>query len=503
VLAFVALGLVLLARNLIDLSGSPPGLYIDEASIGYNAWAVAHFGVDEHGIRLPLYFEAFGEFKNPVYVYALVPILRVLPLTATVERLPAAIFGLITIFFITLAAWQLSRSALVTAAALVLAALTPWLTQESRTGFEVISMVAALSGVVWALATESGATAKRFALAGIFLAIAMYGYSVGRLEVLLLTVAFVLVYGAARHRRPKWWVTLVPVLAAYGVLGMWALLNPGGLTAHFATLSIASNHASLPTLIARFSANYIQYLSPDFLFLHGDANPRHNTGYAGMLLAVTAPVLIAGLVMCWRRRNQPFPRFLILCLLLGPFAAALTDNGGQPHALRSADMLPFWLALAVYGLIGIVGLARSHRSAAVAAAVLALGLLVQGGLYTYDMFSAYPSRAALAFDTGQEPALQLAQAEAHGGAVYVSTSLDEPYIDAFFALTPSPPQKRVSDDSSLGLAQLNVRELDPVAAEAAARPGDLLVLSAGDPVNGTVVRIASEDFGLVVVYRAS
>ena len=50
--------------------GRRPGLYVDEASIGYNAWTIAHFGVDEHGIHFPLFFEAFGEYKNPIYVYA-------------------------------------------------------------------------------------------------------------------------------------------------------------------------------------------------------------------------------------------------------------------------------------------------------------------------------------------------------------------------------------------------------------------------------------------------
>ena len=83
-----------MVRNLVDLVGSPPGLYVDEASIGYNAWTIAHFGVDEHGIHFPLFFEAFGEYKNPVYVYAVAALVRFLPLTVAVERFPAAIFGL-------------------------------------------------------------------------------------------------------------------------------------------------------------------------------------------------------------------------------------------------------------------------------------------------------------------------------------------------------------------------------------------------------------------------
>ncbi|MEA2637182.1 MAG: hypothetical protein QOE18_239, partial [Chloroflexota bacterium] len=142
--AFAVCAVLVVVRNLVDLSGSPPGLYVDEASIGYNAWAVAHFGVDEHGIHVPLFFEAFGEYKNPVYIYALSGLLRVLPLTVAVERLPAAIFGLAVVGFLTAAAWRLTGSRVITLGTLVLTALTPWVVIESRVGFETISMVALL-----------------------------------------------------------------------------------------------------------------------------------------------------------------------------------------------------------------------------------------------------------------------------------------------------------------------------------------------------------------------
>jgi len=95
--ALAVFAALVVIRNVVDLAGSPPGLYVDEASIGYNAWTIAHFGVDEHGIHFPLFFEAFGEYKNPVYVYAVAALVRFLPLTVAVERFPAAIFGLAAI----------------------------------------------------------------------------------------------------------------------------------------------------------------------------------------------------------------------------------------------------------------------------------------------------------------------------------------------------------------------------------------------------------------------
>ena len=493
-----------MARNLLDLSGSPPGLYIDEASIGYNAWSVAHFAADEHGVHLPLYFQAFGEFKNPVYIYALAGLLRLLPLTPAVERAPAAILGLVTVLFLTLAAWRLTRSRAVVLASLVLAGTAPWLTQESRVGFEVIAMVAALSGALWALAgTRGGHPGRWFGTAGVFLTVAIFAYTTGRLEVLLYTGAFALAFAWRGPRPPKWWLTLVPVLAGYGVLAVWSLANPNALTSRFAALSIAADGASLPRVALRFLANYGQYMSPDFLFVHGDLNPRHNTGFAGMLPWAVAPLLLAGLVVCWRRRAEPMPRFVILCLVLGPFAAALTQNGGEPHALRSACMLPFWIALAIYGAAGAADWAggRTVRQLVTVGAVV-LGLLAQGALYTRDMFSAYPARSAAAFDTGEEPAAILAHDAAAGHTVFLSSSLDEPYIEAFFGLRPEPPAQPVAEASAIGLAKLRMRIVDPQSAAGLARPGDVLVLASGDEVPASATRIATEPYGLVMVYRA-
>ena len=455
-------------------------------------------------MRLPLYFQAFGEYKNPVYVYALVPFLRFLALSPTVERLPAAMLGLAAVLFLTLAAWRVTRSLPITLFTLVLLSLTPWLTQESRVGFEVVAMVAAMSGALWALAARPPLRLRHYALAGGFLGVAVFAYSTGRLEVALYMGAFVAVFGSTHRWRGKWWLTLAPVIAAYTTLAVWALLHPGALTARFAALSIGADGAPLGTVVMRFISNYVQYFEPDFMFVHGDLNIRHNTGITGMLLWVTAPLLIAGIAVCWQRRREALPMFVLACLVLGPFAASVTANGGEPHALRSAGMLPFWMLLAVYGLSGFAGMLRGidRRIELATAAVLCAALLVQGARYTVDMFTDYPLRAAGAFDTGEAPAMLAAEAVAQGSTIYLSSTLDVPYIAAFFALTPPPPSRAVDDAAPAGLARLHMRVVDPRFAGQAARSGDVLVLVPGDAVPSRAVLVANESNN-VYVYRVS
>ena len=205
--ALVVVAVLVVIRNLSGLATAPLGAYVDETSIGYNAWAISTHAVDEHGAHLPLYFTAFGEYKNPVYIYTLSALLRVLPLTVTTIRLPAAIFGLLTCVFIALIAWRRSRSLPITLLALALAGLTPWLTVESRLGFEVISMVAALAAALWCLSiAHDGGRLGWYAAAGCLLAVAVFAYSTGRVAVALLALALcVAEYGAGNGCCGRGW----------------------------------------------------------------------------------------------------------------------------------------------------------------------------------------------------------------------------------------------------------------------------------------------------------
>ena len=476
--AIAVLAVLVVVRNVVDLSGSPPGLYVDEASIGYNAWTIAHFGVDEHGIHFPLFFEAFGEYKNPIYVYAVAALVRFLPLTVAVERFPAALFGLAVVGFLTAAAWRMTGSRVITLGTLALTAFTPWLVIESRVGFETISWVALLSAALWCLAARRP-TPRQFGIAGIFLAFAIYGYTTARLEVLLIAITLGVVWGLART--PGWWRALIPVGAGYAVLGIYALLNPGALTGRFTAISIWSDGAPLGTVIGRFVANYLAYFSPGFLFTQGDANPRQNTEIGGMLLWVTAPLLIAGILVCWQRRREPLVRFLVAGILLAPIAAALTNNG-TPHALRSSGMLPFLVILAVLGVQGLrTALAGQVTAGWVVTGVLIAGLAAQAIFFTVDLYAAYPNRAAPYFDTGESAALVTARDVAGSHPIYVSSDLDQPYIEAFFAYLPPPPSQEVTDVATPGLAAMGM-QLVSVAQVYGSHPadGDVLVLSEYD-----------------------
>src|SRR3990170_4165978 len=100
---FLIIVLFLFAR-LFRINQIPPSLYWDEASIGYNAYALTTDGKDEWGSTWPLHFRAFGEFKLPVYIYSVFALVKLGGISDLAVRLPAVFYSLGSILIVFLIA---------------------------------------------------------------------------------------------------------------------------------------------------------------------------------------------------------------------------------------------------------------------------------------------------------------------------------------------------------------------------------------------------------------
>ena len=75
------------------LSSIPNGPEWDEASVGYNAFSIAKTGHDEWGNKLPLIFKAFGDYKNPLYIYISAIVIKFIGLSIFSTRFINALSG--------------------------------------------------------------------------------------------------------------------------------------------------------------------------------------------------------------------------------------------------------------------------------------------------------------------------------------------------------------------------------------------------------------------------
>jgi len=102
----------------------PLGFYIDESSIAYNAYLISRTGRDEYGEAWPIYFRAFGDYKNPTYIYLLAALFRATGPSITAARLLSATLGLLTGFLLGWLGWRLSSRLSVG----LIVAISAWLT---------------------------------------------------------------------------------------------------------------------------------------------------------------------------------------------------------------------------------------------------------------------------------------------------------------------------------------------------------------------------------------
>src|SRR5437763_11823660 len=116
---------------------NPRGFFIDESSIAYNAYLISRTGHDEHGQAWPLYFRAFGEYKNPTYIYLLAAIFRLTGPSVLAARLLSVTAGLITALMLGLLSFRLTRRRDVALIVMGSALLTPWVFELSRVVPEV------------------------------------------------------------------------------------------------------------------------------------------------------------------------------------------------------------------------------------------------------------------------------------------------------------------------------------------------------------------------------
>src|SRR6185369_12841816 len=91
------------------LESNPPGYYIDESSISYNAYTISQTGVDEFGARWPLYFRSFGDYKNPVHIYLLAGIYRVTGPSILAARVLSAVCGVLAALALGLLAARITE----------------------------------------------------------------------------------------------------------------------------------------------------------------------------------------------------------------------------------------------------------------------------------------------------------------------------------------------------------------------------------------------------------
>lgn len=383
------------------LAEYPPGFFLDEASVGVNAYSLVNYGTDEWGNKWPVYFESFGEYKNPVYIYLTMFSTAFLGLNEIAIRLPNAILSSLTILAFYWLLKIIFKKEWPAYLGAFLLALSPWHIHFSRPGMDgsayfLLFFILAICFWFWGVENQKS---KYFYISVLFFIISYYSYTVMRLYVPMFFVFLIFTTYQFFIKRKK--ELLVGVsLFIIGLLPYIVFNSSHDLMNRFYEVSILSSS----TLVWDFIKNYFSYFNLNFLFGQGDPNERHGVIGVGVMYWFMLPFLLLGFYSLLKSVSKKWTKidkidlFLLAWLFVFPLAGSLT-NDAVPHAIRSLIGLPILLIIIVKGFIYFVAIKSSKK---IYNLVLRLSLICviilgifESSNYLYQYFVVYPRYAAV------------------------------------------------------------------------------------------------------------
>ncbi len=331
----------------------PDGLFCDEASLGYNAWSISHFGIDETGTSFPLYARSLGVKKNPVFVYASMIPIRIFGLSAMSVRMTSAVFGVLTIAGVFWLVYLIQGFVPGLLASIFLT-LLPWNFHFSRIAFELITWPCVF---IWGFAFLYFAIRRGgwpWLAAGLLMGISLHSYVMAMTFVPLFLPLVGLIYidRLVKHAR---WMTAGLII--------FILLAIPAVQHHYRTR--ASEHYSyigwwtqakdqpLQEKLERLVDSYVPFFQTEFLVKTGDPNPRHSIRNHGPIYQSLLYLSIAGIITGLLPPSRIY-WVLLIWTALYPLGSALTIDRYATRSIIGSPLAPIWAACATGWLLKLI-----------------------------------------------------------------------------------------------------------------------------------------------------
>jgi len=325
-----------------ELTTIPPPLHFDEAMNGNDAMENLETG------RIGVFYPQNGG-REGLYINIETALIYFFGPEPWLLRLPAAIFGILTVWGVYLLAAELF-SVPIGLLACFFIATSFWHVLFSRLGLRAIGAPLFAVWTVYFLldamrrAHNGRPATARVVVAGALCALGFYTYIAYRVTPLLAAIVFVYWLAESRREalRPLAVFTLT-ALAGAAPLAYYFVRHPDALLHRSAEVSIF--HKAQP--LNEFFANISKTVQ--MIFTRGDFDWRYNISFRPVVfwpvaLLFAAGAIIAIVALC--RRGRRFPYALLLAwLALGAVPAVLSSEN-MPSAIRSIMMIPAIFTLA-------------------------------------------------------------------------------------------------------------------------------------------------------------
>lgn len=420
------------------LGESPSGLYIDEAAQGYNAHSILKTGKDEFGKTLPIVFRSFTDFKTPVYIYLILPLINIFGLSAFSVRFPSFFFSILTLPILYLLLSKLTKSKIIPITTTLLLAMSPWHILFGRTNFECnVALFFYLAGIyLFYLGLEKP---KILIASAISFAIAIPAYHSQRvitpITLIILFWRYKNVLLGKMHLKPFIVGCAIGLLVSLPTLSI--VTTPGFLMRAAGLNIFTKNGGNILLSVREFLSLHLSYLTPRNMFILGDYGPRSSFPELSTFFFWQMPFYIYGLYLLVKNTKLGELKFFIVFMfLIGPIPAAVTrDPYSTIRALPLVIPQNIIIALAIEAVI----LKLKNHKLKICFSILTLGVLIYSLAKIYSsVFILNDFYRAKYWDYGWQDVVKIIKTFDPKIPIIVDNARYEPYSQIVFFLKFDP-----------------------------------------------------------------
>lgn len=418
IFAFAGILLVSAFIRLYKLDQIPGGFYVDEATVGYNAYSILETGKDEYAKEYPVLFKFFGSFSPPLYVYLTAVAIKFTGLSVFSVRLISALSGILMVIII---GWFLKTSGIFKGRTLLLLycvlifSITPWAVFYSRAGYELNLGFMLFS--LYCLFFYAGLHKKIFLTAGfIILGLSIYGAHAQLYLAIIFLVGYVFLF-----KREIYNGNSIPYLIS-GILFLFLItfpfiqlsFTPAVLTKsslfYLDQIDLQGHKMSnifpffvgfIISFIREFSSRALTFFSPNSLFLLGDPDLQRSVPDLSVYFSWMVIPYLFGFYSLFKNIKLQFYRYICLLLIICVIPATLTKD-----PFSTQRNLPFLLPSFLLICLGIRGLYEAVTKKGFFWVVSGLFLILSFLILWRSYFVLFPKERALDWGYGT---YQLAQ----------------------------------------------------------------------------------------------
>ncbi len=354
---------VLYAFFINGISTNPPGFYVDESCIAYNAYLISQTGYSESGQFMPIlyqcYTQGWTQWVNAPSMYLLAGMYTIISPSVISARIFTATCVFATILLIGFLAWRLTRRVSIAVIVVATGAVTPWFFEYGRFVMEHFALQISVAGFLCVL--YNAQLREKWKLTDVFLlaiglSLITYSYATGRVIGPLFGLGLLIF---AVNLRALINVILVGVLYALSMIPFFVMYyqSPLRVSGRFLrATNMSKENSFLENIGAILSALY-QDLNLKFFILEGDPLPRHHVPESGtgeFLVATFALGLFGVLIILIRHRSSLWWRYIVYGAIASLVPGAITIE--RNHSMRDIVFPIFFMLLTVPALSWLLGI---------------------------------------------------------------------------------------------------------------------------------------------------